>query len=362
MANNLIAQIRPALFDGQRRYLLSLTAPTMVGRRGCAIMLSGEGIEAQHAKLIPDRTGFTIESLDGKVHLNGALISSPTKLSPGDEIALGSIFLTYEGPDLAGAQEQSLSYDQLFEKVKSSVVGIRAGAGLGSGFFVHANGLIVSNRHVIGYEHEVDINLADDSHIKGRVVRSFPEIDVAFIRVTLAPTFVPCLAASGSSRVGQSVLVIGHPMGLSNTLTRGIISAINREVMGNVYLQTDAAINTGNSGGPVFNDFGEVVGVATMTLSQGQGLNFALPADQVQRKIEIFASEEARVQSGQGVYCNICGYFSFGGVYCQNCGVNLKDQNHHKVANQAALPLQCTNCGKSLGNGDQFCSACGTQI
>lgn len=353
--------VRPALFDGQRRYFLSTASPTLIGQKGCAILLSGEGIMPQHAKLVPARAGFTVESVGGEVQVNGNVITAPKALMPGDEVTLGSIILKYEGPDPAVIQAQALSYDQLFEKVKGSVVGIRVGPGLGSGFFAHDSGLIVSNRHVIGYEREVEVYLADGSQVKGKVVRAFPEMDVAFIRVKIVPTLVPLLAAAGSSRAGQAVLVIGYPKGLSNTLTRGIISAVNREVMGNVYLQTDAAINPGNSGGPIFNDLGEVIGVATMGLSESQGLNFAIPADQVQRRMELFLSEEARVQHGQGVYCNICGYFGFGGVYCPNCGVNLEDQNSSRAV-QPASPPQCANCGKALNPGDQFCSSCGTHV
>ena len=351
---------RPALFDGQRRYYLSTAGPTLVGKQGCAILLSAGDVAPQHARLVPGRRGFAIEAVGGEVKVNGSPIAHAVDLSPGDEIGLGSITLTYEGP-LEANQDQVLSYDQLFEKVKSAVVGIRTSTGLGSGFFAHSSGLIVSNRHVVGYDHEVQVQLANGKQIQGRAVRAFPEIDLAFLRTDLAPTLVPPLAAAGSSRVGQAVLVIGHPMGLANTLTRGIISAVNREVMGNVYLQTDAAINPGNSGGPLFNELGEVVGVATMGLNQSQGLNFAIPVEMVQRKMQQFANEESRVQRGQGVYCVVCGYFSAGGVYCPNCGVTLAEYSQEKTAT-GNTPAQCPQCGKVLNPGDQFCSSCGRHI
>ena len=352
--------VHPALFDGQRRYFLSLVSPTLVGRLACAILLSGEGIAAQHAKFIPDRAGFTVEPVGGEVQVNGKLIAVATILVPGDVIKLGSIQLTYAGPVLSSNPESALNHDQLFEKVKNSVVGINANSGAGSGVFVDKD-VIVSNRHVVGYEREVEVHLADGSQIKGRVIRSFPEIDIAFIRAAYALAFVPKLAASISYRVGQSVLVIGNPMGLSGTMTRGIISAVNRDIAGIIYLQTDAAINPGNSGCPIFDEVGEVIGIATMMVRQSQGLNFAIPSDQVRRKLDIFFSEEAGVQRGQGVYCNICGYFGFGGVYCPNCGANLEDENASKNAQPLSLP-QCKNCGKVLNPGDQFCSSCGTKI
>lgn len=353
---------RPALFDGVRRYFLSLSGPTMIGKQGCAILLADPSIALQHARLQSSVNGFSVEAVGAEVRVNDLAISTPTVLKPGDKVTLGIVELTYEGPDVSqqGA-EQKLSYDELFEKVKSCVVSIRTPGGLGSGFFIHPTGLIVSNRHVVGYERDVEIHLVDGKQLVGRVMRSYPEMDLAFIQASLASNFVPSFVSPATVRVGQAVLVIGHPLGLANTLTRGIISAVNREVMGNVYIQTDAAINPGNSGGPIFNESGEIIGVATMSIGNSQGLNFAIPAEQVHRRMELFLIEEARVQRGQGVYCIVCGYFCTGGVYCPNCGVSFE----HRLAAATAPAVatqQCSKCGKPLSPGDQFCSACGTHL
>ena len=359
---NQSAPSRPALFDGNRRYFLSITAPTIVGRQGCAILLSNPGVELQHARISPTRNGFSIETIGGAVDVNGQVISAATMLKLGDTVKIGEVTFTYEGPSVSeNAQEAKLGFDELFEKVKGSVVGIHAGNSIGSGFFVHANGLLVTNRHVVGYEKVVTIQTIDAQKYTGNVLRSFPDIDLAFIRVEGVTPYVPNFAPSAITKVGQSVLVIGHPMGLANTLTRGIISAVNREVMGNIYLQTDAAINPGNSGGPLFNDMGEIIGVATMGIGQSQGLNFAVPADFVRRKMDLFLSEESRVKRGQGSYCNICGYFSIGGVYCPNCGARYEERSGSSSASTPASQ-QCKNCGKIMNPGDQFCSACGTSI
>jgi hypothetical protein len=349
------------LFDGQRRYFLSTSGPTIIGQKACAIMLSSPGVALQHARLTPGRSGFTVETAGGEVLVNGQLIAAPTLLKPGDTLKIGESTLTYEGPAVSSAPEQKLSYDELFEKVKGAVVGIHTATGLGSGFFVHPSGLLATNRHVVGYERAVSVQLADGKQVPGRVVRSFPELDLAFVRLDSPAPFTPPFAPPGLIRVGQAVLVIGHPRGLSNTLTRGIISAVNREVMGNTYLQTDAAINPGNSGGPIFNELGEIVGMAAMGIGQSQGLNFAIPADLVRRRSEQFLAEEKRVAQGQGVYCFVCGYFGIGGAYCPNCGVGLERPTTPQAAAPAG-PAPCKNCGKSLNPGDLFCPACGTRV
>jgi S1-C subfamily serine protease len=355
---------RPALFDGQRRYLLSSSGPTMVGAKSCAILLSCPGIAPQHARLNPIRSGFTIEKVGGDVLLNGVLINTPTLLKPGDSVKMGEATLTFEGP-VSGENlpEQKLGYDELFDKVKGCVVSIRTPHGLGSGFFVHPDGLVVTNRHVVQYEKEVAVFSENGSHSSGKVMRAFPEIDMAFVRIEGASPFVPPFSPPGVAHVGQTVLVIGHPMGLANTLTKGIISAVNREVIGNNYLQTDAAINPGNSGGPLFNELGEVVGIATMGIGHSQGLNFAVPIEIVQRRLEQFLTEEARVRRGQGVYCIVCGFYSVGGAYCPNCGVSLADPRQTVTASSLANSSGiCAQCGSALRPGDKFCAACGTPV
>lgn len=361
--DNLSKQTRPALVDGKRRYFLNLSGPTMIGQRGCAILLNNSGVAIQHARLTPARNGYTIEMVGGDVLINESLINAPTPLNSGDLIKIGEVTLTYDGPSAKDFSEQILSYDALYEKVKDSVVCIHTSIGMGSGFYVKTNGLIVTNRHVVGYERDVTVQTTDGKQLIGRVLRSYPEIDLAFIRVQGSSHFIPPFCPPGMVRVGQSVLVIGNPLGLANTLTRGIISAINREIMGNIYLQTDAAINPGNSGGPLFNDLGEIIGVATMGIGSNQGLNFAVPIEFVRTRMEQFILEESRVQFGQGIYCNICGYFSIGGAHCPNCGVSLPNNSlNQKNIPNSIQQNQCQNCGKMLISGDQFCSACGKHI
>jgi len=351
-----------ALIEGDRSYFLNPTGPTLIGKRGCAVWLSDPGVAPKHARIMPEREGYVIEALEGSVEINNAKITGDVLLKQGDQIKIGNTLLVYEGPE----QESSVlgvrySFDELFEKVKSSVVGIARDQGFGSGFFVHESGVIVTNRHVVGYERKLPIHLIDSRQISGNVMRAFPEIDLVFVRVEGISPDVPPFASKATTRVGQTVLVLGHPLGMSNTLTRGIISAIDRQILGNIFLQTDAAINPGNSGGPLFNEYGEVVGVAAMGIGQSQGLNFAIPIELVRQCMKQVFDEEKRVQASHRVYCHVCGLLSAGGAYCPGCGFDLGSRDN---SSPAAQPVQnkCPGCGKALGASDRFCSSCGSSI
>lgn len=357
MSNQTDGIKRPVLIDGQRRYFLSTAAPTFIGRQGCAILLNGEGVFNRHAVVTPVRGGFTLQAIDGQVCVNSAMITGAVVLKPGDQIQFGSACLTYEGTSTTeGTASAKLTHEDLYEKNRPCIICVRASNGLGSGFLIKGDGLVVTNRHVVGYEKEVEIQFSDGRSGLGKVIRSFPEIDLAFIRVSGAPPTSLVLAEAINIRVGQAVLVIGHPLGLSHSLTRGIVSALNREIMGNVYLQTDASISPGNSGGPIINEYGEVVGIATFSMQNGQGLNFAIPAETIRQRLNRVLAEESRLLAGQGVYCPVCGALSRGGSFCPNCGVRFE------ITEEQCVPAQkmCSKCGKQLNQADRFCSDCGT--
>ena len=168
-----------------------------------------------------------------------------------------------------------------------------AGGGSGSGFVLDSNGHIVTNNHVVaagGRGGTVSVVGPDGRRLTAEVVGTDPASDIAVLRVRpTAALRALDLAASGSTRVGEPVLAVGSPLGLSGSVTAGIVSALDREVrLGGgsrrTAVQTDAAINPGNSGGPLVNARGEVVGVNTAiaTLEGGGniGIGFAVPIDE----------------------------------------------------------------------------------
>ncbi|MFN3687495.1 trypsin-like peptidase domain-containing protein [Salinarimonas sp.] len=162
--------------------------------------------------------------------------------------------------------------------------GPRGAASQGSGFFVSADGLIVTNNHVVQGAREVEILTDDGRTLSARVVGTDPRTDLAVLRVDSDEVFPYVAFASGRSRIGDWVVAIGNPFGLGGSVTAGIVSAESRDIGAGPYddfIQIDAPINRGNSGGPTFNLRGEVVGVNTAIYSPSGGnvgIAFAIPA------------------------------------------------------------------------------------
>lgn len=158
-------------------------------------------------------------------------------------------------------------------------------ASTGSGFFVTEDGYIVTNQHVVNGGQQIKISTADGGEYDGTLVWSDESLDLAVIKVDIKGAAPLSLGDSDNLRVGQRVIAVGNPLGLaySRTVTAGIISAIDRTLVADNTLiaegliQTDAAINSGNSGGPLVNMNGEVIGVNTYKQQQGEGLGFAIP-------------------------------------------------------------------------------------
>ncbi len=156
---------------------------------------------------------------------------------------------------------------------------------LGSGFIVDASGLVITNNHVIDGASQVRVTLSDGREFAGRVLGRDPKTDLAVVRIEGSGRFKPVRwGDSDRIRVGENVFAVGSPFGLGNSVTAGIVSARGREIGAGPYddfLQVDAAINSGNSGGPLFDAGGRVVGVNTAIFSPSGGnvgIGFAIPA------------------------------------------------------------------------------------
>ena len=167
--------------------------------------------------------------------------------------------------------------------------------GTGSGVIVDARrGIILTNNHVIGNAHRIEVTLADGKNYKASLVGTDPETDIGVIQIVDPPPSLTAVTFGDSSNVeiGQRVLAIGNPFGLSRTLTQGIVSSLDRTVKspsGSILrglIQTDAAINPGNSGGPLLDSDGRLVGINTAILSQSgdsAGIGFAIPIDGIRK-------------------------------------------------------------------------------
>jgi serine protease Do len=164
---------------------------------------------------------------------------------------------------------------------------------LGSGFIIDSSGLVVTNNHVIADADEVNVILNDGTTLKADIVGRDQKTDLALLKVTpTKPLKAVKFGDSDKLRLGEWVIAIGNPFSLGGTVTAGIVSARNRDIQSGPYdnyIQTDAAINRGNSGGPLFNLSGEVIGVNTAIISPSGGsigIGFAVPSKTVMPVIE----------------------------------------------------------------------------
>jgi serine protease Do len=157
--------------------------------------------------------------------------------------------------------------------------------GIGSGFIVSPDGYILTNAHVVDGAKSVEVRLTDRREFTAKVIGTDPKSDIALIKIEAAGLPVVRIGHSRDIKVGQWVVAVGSPFGFENSVTAGIISATSRSLGGESYvpfIQTDVAVNPGNSGGPLFNMGGEVVGINSQIYSQTggyMGLSFAIPID-----------------------------------------------------------------------------------
>ncbi|HEX7252287.1 MAG TPA: trypsin-like peptidase domain-containing protein [Thermoanaerobaculia bacterium] len=175
---------------------------------------------------------------------------------------------------------------------------------LGSGVIIDPKGIILTNDHVISGASKIIATTKSGVELECEVVGSDADNDLAVLRTRKAVTSLPAIRLGTSSdlMIGETVVAIGNPFGLSNTVTAGVLSALGRSVRGNEnqrlytdFLQIDAPINPGNSGGPVVNIQGDLIGIATAIIGGAQGIGFAIPVDRARRiKDDLLAFGEVR--------------------------------------------------------------------
>jgi serine protease Do len=223
------------------------------------------------------------------------------------EVETGSIFHTARNLPQRSPLAQA-------KRVGPAVIKVSTPSGTGSGVIINADGYAITNAHVVQGETNLRVTIwvpQDDGTLKRTVIEDV-EIVAVNSHLDLALIAIPhsdeidaftyaLLEIEESIEIGQPVFAIGNPLGLERSLSQGVISITQRSFDGLTYIQTDAAVNPGNSGGPLFNTRGEVVGITNMGILFGEGLNFAIPARYVKdflRNREAFAYDKDNPNSG----------------------------------------------------------------
>ena len=214
--------------------------------------------------------------------------------------------------------------EKIIEKYKGAIIQIATPYSTGTGFYLRDQNLIVTNEHVVRDNREVVIDGVDFKKQLTPVLYLDPKYDLAFLN---PPTNIDApnvtLASGTKIREGQKVIAIGHPFGMKYSVTQGIISSINQIQNDIGYIHHDAALNPGNSGGPLVNADGGVIGVNTFIIKDGNNVGFSLPIEQVVRSIQEFKATGQQ----EATRCMSCSNLVFKTTiekdYCPHCGAKI---------------------------------------
>ncbi len=223
--------------------------------------------------------------------------------------------------------------NELNSNIANAVFKINTSSGSGSGFYNKEHNIIITNYHVIAGNRTVALEDQNKDRYLANVVYNNPETDIAFLKPSeklIAPAAIP-ITADTTLNVRDKVFVAGFPFGLPFTITEGIVSSTKQLMDGKNFIQTDAAVNPGNSGGPVVNQKGELVGVTTAKFTNADNVGFAIPKEVVVEELEALAQNKENKFS---IKCNSCATLIYEKTkYCYNCGANI----HEAVFEQKEL-------------------------
>jgi serine protease Do len=222
------------------------------------------------------------------------------------------------------------------QNILGTVFKINSSTGTGSGFYLKKYGLFVTNHHVVYGAKKVAVESQKNEKYIANVVLVNPLNDIAFLR-TETSFDLPDLQFKRHETVKNmdKVSVLGFPLGLPFTVTEGIVSSSKQILDGRVLIQTDAAVNPGNSGGPMVNSLGEVIGVTSSKISEAENMGFAIPIDFVIEDLDNFKNEKTAETDVKCPSCNQS--ISEKSEFCPNCGAKLDLENLFKEETKSEL-------------------------
>ena len=190
----------------------------------------------------------------------------------------------------------SADFSGVIEKAVPAVVTIRTNIAQGTGFIIDNRGYIVTNAHVLGGASQVNAITFDKQNIQAEFIGYDAEYDVALLKISGSYSELE-LANSNDIQTGEKVIAIGNPLGLQFSVSEGIVSAVHRPGINNIeaYIQTDAALNPGNSGGPLINKQGKVIGINNFKVSGGESLGFALESNYLRDVVNEISKKELEI-------------------------------------------------------------------
>jgi serine protease Do len=270
------------------RLVLALLASGVIGGAGVEALHNYSG--PAHAATLPPMPAATVTAPAN----GGSGVVVPDFPTITKRYGPAVVNISVSGTRKADAidPEEALDPFELFKRFQQGQ-GHRGGnaqrevpvRGMGSGFIVGADGIIMTNAHVVKDASEVTVKLTDRREYRAKVLGSDPKTDIAILKIDARNLPVVTLGSTKNLEVGEWVLAIGSPFGFDNTVTAGVVSAKGRSLPDDSavpFIQTDVAVNPGNSGGPLFNARGEVVGINSQIYSRSggyQGVSFAIPVD-----------------------------------------------------------------------------------
>lgn len=209
-------------------------------------------------------------------------------------------------------------------QVSQIIFKVNTSNGSGSSFYLRQHNIFVTNYHVIDGAHTVSIENKNNERYAGHVVLADPSEDIALVKVDADFSSLPEVAFSELANilVRDEVYVLGFPYGMPYTETQGIVSAPRQLMNGKYYIQTDAPVNPGNSGGPLVNKNGEIIGITTSKFTEADNMGFAIPVDTLKEVLDIFGAQQPAQYS---VVCKGCrNIIEEQGEYCNNCGDTIE--------------------------------------